>query len=220
MVFLTGISMKKINLIAVVLLGITLGCNRTDQKNGFNGHDSLAVGDHKTTRTGSAHLITPGRSAGEIILGQDVQEVFKLLGKADDGDAAMGKAWGIWQLKDSAAAGDIAVYSSYRDTSMTAKDVKQIVVSAANYATKEGLHKGSSLEEIRAVFPDIKLAESDVKGKDTLMIYDAPGKGIAFDLKKEGAQLRSVAITVHPEKVSVNSTYLTIHPGWKKVPEK
>lgn len=220
MVFLPYVAMRQFNILNVLLLLLVLGCNGPNKKTVEEEKDSPLPAGAFPEYAGDL-IIVPGKSIDKIALGQDIQEVFKLLGKANDGDAAMGKAWGIWYLKDSTGTkkGELSVYSSYKDTTMMAKDVKQVVVSAANYRTDKGLRVGVSLDEIKSVFPNVKKASLYVHAikKDSLIVYDAEGEGIAFDVRSKGGHFFTTAITVHPKNVSVNSTYLTIHPGWKKV---
>jgi len=220
MVFLPYVAMRQFNILSVFLLALVLGCNEPNKKTTEEDKEARLPAGAFPEYSGDL-MIVPGKSIDNVFLGQDMQEVFKILGNPNDGDAAMGKAWGIWYLRDSTDTkkGMLSVYSSYKDSTMVTKDVKQIVVSASNYRTDKGLRIGVSLDEIKAVFPNVKKAEiyvSTVK-KDTLVVYDAEDEGIAFDVRNKGDHFFTTAITVHPKKVSVNSTYLTIHPGWNKV---
>nr|WP_068890225.1 hypothetical protein [Pedobacter panaciterrae] len=212
--------MRQFNILSVFLLALVLGCNEPNKKVEEEGKEShLPVGAFP--EYSGDLMIVPGKSIDKVFLGQDMQKVFKILGNPNDGDAAMGKAWGIWYLRDSTDTkkGELSVYSSYKDSTMFAKDVKQIMVSASNYRTDKGLRIGVSLDEIKAVFPNVKRAAVYVNTvkKDTLVVYDAENEGIAFDVRNKGDQFFTTAITVHPKNVSVNSTYLTIHTGWNKV---
>lgn len=161
-------------------------------------------------------LIVPGRSVGEISLGGDVESVGKILGKPDAGDAAMGKAWGIWYSNDSTAGmrDEIAVYSSYKDTSMRTKDVKQIRITSGKFKTQDGFTTGQSESDTKLKFPGMeKVSVYLNENKDTVMVYDAIQDGIGFEFLKG----KSIALTVHPMNQSVNATYLTLHPEWKRV---
>lgn len=204
MVFLKEMIMRQGYILSILLAATIMSCSAPEDKK-IKLQDSL-FSKETTDSVLKEQLIVPGKSVGKLFLGQDMQEIGTILGKPEDGDAAMGKAWGIWK--------DIAIFSSYKDTSMTSKDVKQIVVSGTGYRTSQGITTGSSLEAIKLVYPKLKQAAVYTKGKDTLWIYDAVEDGIAFDLKRSGKDLQSSAITVHRPKEPVNSTYLTIHPGW------
>lgn len=218
--FYLYVAMRQFNILSVLLLALILGCNEPKEKTVDEDKEARLPAGAFPEYSGDL-MIVPGKSIDKVFLGQDMLEVFKILGNPSDGDAAMGKSWGIWYLRDSTDTrkGELSVYSSYKDSTMSTKDVKQIVVSATNYRTDKGLRIGVSLDEIKAVFPDVKKAAvyfNTVK-KDSLVVYDAEEEGIAFDVRNRSDHFFTTAITVHPKNVSVNSTYLTIHPGWDKI---
>lgn len=165
--------------------------------------------------TGRLPVLVPGESAGKLHIHQDMDSVFNVLGKPDDGDAAMGKAWGIWQAEDT-----LAVYSSYADSTMSRRITRQIVVTGDDYRTVDDLGVNSPLESIRGSFPSIQLAATYISdpGNDTLWVYDAEAAGIAFDFRKMEGDTLCTAVTIHEPHEPVTATYLTIHGGWKKLP--
>ena len=164
----------------------------------------------------SRFLIVPGRSVGEISLREDMTEVGKKLGRPDAGDAAMGKAWGIWFSNDSTAGfrNELAIYSSYRDTSMRVKDVKQIRITSPKFKTQDGFTTGLSASDTKLKFPAMEKVSSYLNEKnDTVTVYDARQDGIGFEFLKG----KSISLTIHPMNQSVNGTYLTLHPEWKLI---
>ena len=174
------------------------------------------VKDEGTVKIAEKFLIVPGRSAGEISLGDDVQVVAKLLGKADLSDAAMGKAWGIWFSRDSTRGkrNEVAIYSAYRDTSMRIKEVKQIRITASQFKTKDGFSTGRSLNDTQLKFSGMKQMASYLNEKqDTVVIYDSMQDGISFEFLNG----KSIALTIHPANQPLNNTYLTLHPDWKPI---
>lgn len=210
--------MKLINYLAFGLLTSAVACHSVSDQKKKELIDSGKIAAKKIKEVDSAKLIIPGERAGLIYLGEDMQNVFKQLGNADDGDAAMGSALAIWYTKssaDSTLRDPITIFSSYRDSNMVVKIVKQLSVSATDFTTKEGVHTGFKLKALQAVYPSLKKAESYVndKNKDTLTIYDDTSAGIAFDIHRDTC----LAITVHPKNKAVNSTYLPVHPGWSVV---
>ncbi|WP_316832006.1 hypothetical protein [Pedobacter aquatilis] len=161
-------------------------------------------------------LIVPGRSIGQVALGEDMITVGEKLGKPDAGDAAMGKAWGIWYGKDSSSntRNELAVYSAYRDTSMRVKEVKQIRITANQFKTKDGIGVGISEADAKLNFKAMELAATYInEKKDTINVFDAKKDGIGFEFLKG----KSISLTVHPVNQSINNTYLTLHPEWKKI---
>lgn len=170
----------------------------------------------KQSDVDAAFLVVPGKSIGEISLGENMTEVGKKLGRPDAGDAAMGKAWGIWYNKDSTNGqkNELAVYSSYRDTSMMVKEVKQIRITSAQFKTQSGLTTGGPEADAKSKFPAMELVSSYLnQNKDTVTVYDSRQDGIGFEFLKG----KSISITVHPVNQSVNRTYLTLHPEWKLI---
>ncbi|QNK63205.1 hypothetical protein H7F33_01390 [Pedobacter sp. PAMC26386] len=201
--------MDKLNYIGLILVGLATACHSpADQKKDpFSTEYAITAKEEK--KIDSAKLIIAGKQAGNIYLGQDMTSVFKLLGKPDDGDAAMGKAIGIWHKKQP-----IIIFSTYRDSNMVIKDVKQISISSNSLSTADGIHTGVSLAFLKMVYPELKkvASYSNLQTKALLVVYDAVAKGIAFDIQKDTC----TTITVHPVNQSVNDVYLTMYPAWKK----
>ncbi|RZL29787.1 MAG: hypothetical protein EOP00_37305 [Pedobacter sp.] len=139
-----------------------------------------------------------------------------LLGRPDAGDAAMGKAWGIWYSKDSISGhrDELAIYSSYKDTSMRIKDVKQIRITSNRFKTQDGFTTGRSEADTKLKFPAMERISAYLNEQnDTVTVYDAKGDGIGFEFLKG----KSISLTIHPMNQAVNETYLTLHPEWKLI---
>ncbi|WP_307531430.1 hypothetical protein [Pedobacter sp. W3I1] len=204
--------------IKFALLGLSIGlaachsANKTDQ----NKTDSMNLASATMQAVDERFLIVAGRSIGEITLGESMEQVGIKLGRPDAGDAAMGKAWGIWYSDDSTGKhpNEIAVYSSYRDTSMLIKDVKQIRITSNKFKTKDGLATESTLEDTKQKFPSVKKLSAYLnEDNDTVTVYDAQKEGIGFEFLKG----KSISLTVHPANTPVNATYLALHPQWKLI---
>lgn len=199
--------MKKINTLGLLFIGIAAACNPSADQQKKSVPTETFVNAKEEKKVDSTKLLIAGKQAGNIYLGQDMKAVFELLGKADGGDAAMGSAVGIWNKK-----GSIIIFSSYRDSNMVIKDVKQISVSSDSFSTAEGIRTGLSLTRIKTIYPELKKAASYTKTNAQLTVYDVASKGIAFDVQKDTC----TAITIHPVNKSVNEVYLTMYPDWKK----
>jgi len=211
--------MKLRNYLIPFLLILATSCQppTSDQKKQEQIHNGT-IAENKISKLDSTKLIIAGKGAGELFLGQDMQDVIKKLGHADDGDAAMGSAVGVWYTNSSADTSlrnPITIFSTYRDSNMVIKVIKQLSISAPEFSTTQGIHTGVKLKKLQSSYPSLKKAERYIneKNKDTLAIYDDLNAGIAFDIHKDTIS----AITIHPRKRVVNSTYLTVHPGWKRV---
>ncbi len=205
--------------IKFALLGLSISFAACQSANKSDERKTDSVSNLKSAKTQDVDgrfLIVAGKSVGEISLGENMEQVVEKLGKPDAGDAAMGKAWGIWYGSDSTAKrrNEIAIYSSYRDTSMRVKDVKQIRITSNDFKTQDGLATGATLEDTRLKFPDIKKLSAYLnEKKDTVAVYDAKKDGIGFEFLKG----KSISLTVHPVNTAVNDTYLTLHPEWKLI---
>jgi hypothetical protein len=196
----------------IIALGILFSCNADSSKSVKLGSDGLAK-----AAVSSKLLIVPGKSVGDISIGENIVVVDSLLGIPDDGDAAMGKAWAIWNENDSTGKkiGEIAVYSSYADSTATSKAVKQIRVTGSAYQTAEQLTTEDLKSNFKAKYPDFKKVATFVNATvgDTISVYDSQSNGIAVEF------LRGIsrAITVHAKGQPVNTSYLTIKPDLKQV---
>jgi len=191
-----------------------IACQSSTKKQAAQNDSLTQVSTPNGQATDQRFLVVAGHSVGEITIGADMEQVTQKLGKADAGDAAMGKAWGIWYGNDSTSGqrNEIAVYSAYRDTSMRVKEVKQIRVTSDKFKTADGFSIGNTLSALQSKFPDLKKVNRYLNAqKDTVLVYDSKKWGISFEFLRE----KSVALTVHTEQIPVNATYFTLHPEWK-----
>lgn len=214
--------MKRFSYSVLLLAAMAAACHTDAGRQQGTAKDN-AVNDSSENATiqkttDSAFLLVPGKKAGRLFLGQDMKAAAAILGRPDDGDAAMGSALGIWynhQAKDTLKKEPVIIFSSYRDSNMVVKEVTQISVARPGYSTAEGLHTGSALARIRAVYPELKKAETYLRpgSQDSLVVYDLSSKGIAFDIQRGIC----TAITIHEPDRAVNAVYLSVHPELKKV---
>jgi len=214
--------MKCINYLGAVLIGLTAACHSsTDQKiqqDSTVTRSDTVITEKKKSKPDSSALVIAGKQVGNIYLGQDMQDVFRLLGTPNDGDAAMGSALGIWYGKDplKGKRNPLVIFSSYRDSNMVVKAVKQISVGAEEFRTAEGIHTGIRLAALLAAYPSLKKTETYLNSKDktdTLNVYDSIAEGIAFDVQRDTC----TAITVHVKNRAANAVYLPVHPDWKRL---
>jgi hypothetical protein len=189
--------------------GLLFSCTSDSNKMRLNS-DSL-----KADSADAKFLIVPGKSIGRFYLGQDITELDSILGKPNFSDAAMGKAWSIWYRGDTSRfrKREIAVYSSYADSTMKWKAVKQIRVNSNKVTTVTGLNNGNLLSSFTAKYSDFKKVATFVNGNlgDTILLYDSKSNGIAAEFIRDISR----AIIIHKKGEQVNETYLTLHPEWK-----
>ncbi len=201
--------MKKTHCIWIAAIFMLVACRNKQVK--LQGNE---VNKNQATVVDSSTLIIAGKQIGALSLGQDAKTLSKL-GKPNAGDAAMGRAWGIWYDKSDSSIVDYAVYTAYSDSTMQAKSIQQLRTNSPLYKTTDGLGVRSDLSMLRNVYPALQQSDRylNTKTKDTLTIYDEVKQGIAFELVNNSC----VGVVVHPANQKSNQTYLTYDPGWKPI---
>lgn len=137
--------------------------------------------------------IVPGSRIHNIHMGETIDSVMFKLGKPQMGDAAMGHAWGFWLDTVKVTRSDTVVHRMDVYFVVTGeylggiKTVHQIRTNNPNEYTAQGLHVGSTLDQIRRVYPKIGWSSWRPYKKtdditDSVITYDAVSQGIAFDM--------------------------------------
>lgn len=162
----------------------------------------------------SNRLIVPGERIGNIKLGTNAAYLEALLGIPDRADAAMGKAWLTWSGKrdEHNNRTELNVYTTYKDTSMRQKIVRQIRTSSSMYRTKDGLKVYSSLEEIKRYFPNLRKTGHYNPDNRDIIIYEDRENGIAFEIVMANGQQVCIGIIVSNKGADAISTYRFLHP--------
>lgn len=135
--------------------------------------------------------IIPGERIGNTALGDDPENLLQRLGQPDASDAAMGKAWLVWNSQKRTHT--LAVFTTYADSNMMRKAIRQIRVTSPRFETPEGLHTGSTLLQIKRYFPGGK---SDATGP--VLRYNVATQGISFELEGNGVNATCTAVLVYP----------------------
>lgn len=179
--------------------------------------DSLVAGTRvdssgKTVTIPASQLIVPGKSIGLTRIGQTAEETVAVLGKPDEGDAAMGKSLSTWYSKNNPAY-KTQVYSSIQsgaDGDMP--KVKSIRINNPFFETVNGIKTGSTLKEILAQFPAILLTGSYRSFNKTIKVYDDAQAGIAFEI--DGNDICK-GICVHSTDEKAHVQYLPFEGSFK-----
>lgn len=151
-----------------------------------------------------ALLLIPGVSAGKVAIGQDAEEVYTLLGKADAGDAAMQKSVAIWYKDHDPKSFATSIYT-VRDTGDNpAARIQQIRVSSPSFSTQDSIGVSSKLEAIQKKYEVTKLTDVNTDGS-MLEIYDSL-KGIAFEIQDGICK----ATIIHKANESLKTTSLPL----------
>ena len=156
--------------------------------------------------------IIPGKSIGMTSLEENVEKLSEL-GKPDVSDSAMGKSWSTWISKD-AEKNELNIYSTYKNSEMKEKVVRQIRITSSKFETPTEITTGKSLQEIQKAYPEIKLVGkyTDEKTQKLVEIYDSEKNGIAFEF----TQNECAAIIVHTKGKKVTEEYITLRPNMEK----
>jgi hypothetical protein len=201
----------KMKYLFIIAIGILVSCNSDSSKIKLY-QDSLNTNDIEAKL-----LIVPGKSIGRYFLGQNMLQVDSLKGKPDFSDAAMGKAWAIWYGKNKTGnkRNEIAIYSTYGDSTMSTKVVKQIRIISSKFETVDGLNNGNLLSNFQTKYIDFTQVSRyvDTSLGDTIQVFDSKANGIAVEFLRDISR----AIIIHKKGEPVIDTYVTLHPELKKV---
>jgi hypothetical protein len=163
-------------------------------------HDSVSKASNLPKKDWT---LIPGEAAGKTRLNENAEQAVKTLGKADGGDAAMQKAVMIWYNGHDTTANSIAVYTARDTGDAPAARIKQIRVTSGSFKTLEGIHTGSTLEDIKQKF-EVTRTETYKDEGETYQVYSS-NKGIAFELDSNGV---CVAIIIFEAGKPLPGTYL------------
>ena len=168
-------------------------------------------------------LIVPGRSLGNLRLGENSATALPPLGKASAGDAAMQKAWGTWYGRKPAngsAPTQLDVYTAPQNNDVDNHTVQVVRATSSWFQLANGLSAGSRLSTIRAVYGRLPLATSYRLAAGNRYLYDDVQKGVAFEIDGTASSSRCRAIIVHVPGKAVTSTYLSMATYLKDLPKK
>ena len=200
---------------ALLLIGICLASCSDKKTTLETENDAVSTDTIKYVPpkvTDNAYEIIPGERIGLTKLEENT-ETLSELGKPDFSDSAMGKSWATWVSKDD-EKNELNIYSTYKDSEMKEKVVRQIRITSSKFKTPNEISTGKSLQEIQKAFSDIKLVAkyTDEKTKNGVEIYDSETNGIAFEF----TQNECAAIIVHTKDKKVIEEYITLHPNMEK----
>lgn len=163
--------------------------------------------ENKQDGVDSSWLLIPGVSAGKTKLDEPADSIYKRLGKADAGDAAMGKAVAFWYTDGDSTGNVLSVYTSRDMGNDETARVKRIRVTSPSFKTSTGLGPGSQKNDIDSSFT-LKQQDGYVKDGKKVNILDA-SEGIAFEIDEKG---KCLAVIIHAPTDSYGS-YLPLRPA-------
>ncbi|MGI4789864.1 MAG: hypothetical protein ACRYFS_13555 [Janthinobacterium lividum] len=186
-----------------------------------------------TPALAAKRAISPGRSIGQVSLGETLDAVTKTLGQpTGGGEATMGLEWDTWGGKSSgpnaeATMGDISskltknevdvytdIYAPYPDghpNSKFSKLVTEIRITSPWFLATGDVGVGSKFGQLLQQYPDLTRAvHTKLPSGEQMSLYDAAKEGIAFQVADSGASRsawRCVAVIVHPRGRGVVPLY-------------
>lgn len=191
--------MKKSILILLVAMAACQSNEKTPEQQAVVA-DTVAKETAQAPALDSAYLVLPGVAIGNTKINENMDDVIRLLGKPDDGDAAMQKAVAIYYKDDYATS-----ILSARDTGDNpVARVKQIRVTSPAFKTGDDLHVGTVLQTgaLKKV--------TTYKTKNTVFTVWDRGDGLAFEADSTG---KCVAVLVYAPEEPYKGAYLNIRPN-------
>ena len=187
------------------------------QETGMISQDTVSNKPHADTAyttIQSDRAIIPGKRIGKTFLLEDAERLSKILGKPDYSDAAMGKAWLTWFGKkrdEHNNRTELNVYTTYKDTSMTSKVVKQIRTTSSWFVLKNNIHVYSDFSAVQNAFPGLEYSGKYRDGDREIKLYDDIRQGIAFEIVTANRQQICIGIIIHEPGDPVTATYIPLH---------
>jgi len=189
--------------LAVVLL---FGCTQKQRH--------LKFGTVRDNPISSDHLIVPGQSIGDISLNENADSVFKVLGKPDSSDAAMGKMVATWFKRHDTTTYETQVFFTRQmGTADEASRVSEIRVTSPDFKTANYLGTGVTGQSIieKYNFNLVKAAQYKVDSK-RFFIFDDVVAGISFEINDKRI---CTGIIVHEPNENSTAQYLAFHTKMK-----
>ena len=208
--------MRYFFLISIVGLSFA-ACNQSPKgsKPEVDSTVTVAVKDSgaKAEPVPAAKLIIPGKSIGQTQINENGAKVFKLLGRPDAGDAAMGKSLSIWYANHDTTSYQTMIFSTRQmGTENEDSKVKQIRITSPWFSTANGIHVSSTLQQIKQHYTVEKSAM--VTKKDGKYTIYKTNNGIAFETN---AQENCTAIIVYDPTFQPGQTYLPFYDNIEPV---
>jgi hypothetical protein len=158
-------------------------------------------------------LIIPGKFIGQTQINENGAKVFKFLGRPDAGDAAMGKSLSVWYANHDTTGYQTMVFTTRQMGADNGDSkVKQIRITSPWFSTAEGVHVGSTLQQVKQHYTLKKTALVTQKAKK-YTIYKADN-GIAFEVNKQDV---CCAIIVFDPAFQPGQTYLPFYDNIEPV---
>lgn len=147
-------------------------------------------------------VVVPGLRVGAVSLMETLSSVKTELGPLSFEDVAMGRLWASWIVDPP--DGRIAVFCLRPDEHTFV--VQRILVTSSKYATTSGIFVGSTLSQIRKLFPDMTEGATyhSPFQKRQITVYHCPARGIAFEFPAEPKPSEQcIGFIIHPMGMTI-----------------
>ncbi len=135
-----------------------------------------------TKAPSNIYLIVPGKMIGSVYINEPAPDVYRVLGAAQEGDAAMGKSIQTY-ISKSNPMHKTTLYTSISQGNEAFHRVKQIRVNSPSFKTATGIGVGATKQDILKQFPNLKTAGNYRNTQlNTIIFYEIDKtKGICFE---------------------------------------
>ena len=146
----------------------------------------------------NSFLVVPGHRIGHTLLGHDGAYTLAHLPKPARSDAGMSQRQYVWTSSAAHGTQNTLFVHAVSNGALNVKPLSDLTidtirVTSPSFATKTGLHVGSTLAQLRRQFPHLRPTNSDGT------LYDDQKRGITFEFaRRPEADTRAIAVIVHP----------------------
>lgn len=133
----------------------------------------------------ATQLMVAGKSVGLVKLNEAGTTVFRILGKPDTGDAAMGKSVSIWYKKHNSKENQTQIFFAHNGTDDGESYVQNIHVTSPDFKTRDSICSGTPIERANRLYKLKKIGTFLCNGMEC-QILDDINAGIAFDVDTQG----------------------------------
>ena len=198
--------MRSALLLLVVVFGI-IGCKNTESRNQLENTTetetpTLVLNNTQREQISNSHLIIPGNKLGDIRLNSLASAVYDSLGKPTSGDAAMQKSVSTWDSGSDV----LTIFSANDPNTSEGHLIKLIRSTAAEFKTKDGIGKGTSMTDIEEKFKIEKAGTFTENGADHTL-YDTH-TGISFEFNSQNI---CTGVVIHNPEIQPGITYLPMY---------
>ena len=176
---------------ALIFMFCLLGCHSNSKKSSTEtnsvsikteNEDSVALFSQKISSESKS--IVPGKSVGDIHIGDKPEQIVERLGKPSKGEAGMCKSLNRWFYGEKTSQKSLSIFSECDPNDDMRPHVQWIRTTDPEFKTTKGLAVGSTTQEIEKTFPDMEILGNyrDTLTNEKIVLLTNFKKGITFEL--------------------------------------